>query len=292
MSQSGDPAASSRGMRPGRIAVLGVGNMGLSLLQGYLRAHPSRAPLMVVTSRTPSRARERVQPLGVTVLPSNARAVSGADLVVLAVKPQILPAVLDETRSEIPRGATLLSLAAGVPTTLLEDRLRRPDVGVVRAMPNVAASVRASATAYCRGSTARSRDILRVRNLLESVGTALEVDESLMDAVTGLSGTGPLYLFLILEGLSDAGVKVGLSRETSTNLAIQTLVGAAQMVRTTGEHPAKLRELVTSPGGTAITALHSLERSGLKAMLIDAVEAATSRARELGERWKHPPGSP
>ena len=113
-----------------------------------------------------------------------------------------------------------------------------------------------------------------------------------MDAVTGLSGTGPLYLFLILEGLSDAGVKVGLSRAVSSELAIQTLVGAAQLVQATGEHPAKLRDLVTSPGGTAITALHSLEKSGLKAMLLDAVEAATKRSQELGARWKTPSAPP
>lgn len=261
--------------------------MGLSLVRGLLEVDPSAASRTTVSGRDAALVRSKVAELGLRVASSNAEAVEGADLVVLAVKPQILPSVLAQVRPALRPGSTLLSIAAGVPTPVLERDLPK-GVGVVRAMPNVAAAVRASATAMCRGASTRPVDVERARTLLSAVGMVVEVEEYLMDAVTGLSGTGPLYLFLILEGLSDAGVKVGISRATSTELAIQTLVGAAQLVRATGEHPAKLRDLVTSPGGTAITALHSLEKSGLKAMLLDAVEAATRRSEELGAKWKGP----
>lgn len=265
--------------------------MGLALARGLLATDPTVRRRLWITGRDASRTRELARGLGVHFAPSNRLAARRASTVILAVKPQILPAVLEEIRNEVFAGTTVLSIAAGVPTTVIEERLG-PKAGVVRAMPNVAASVRASATAYCLGRSARPVDRRRAHSILESVGMVVEVDESLMDAVTGLSGTGPLYLFLILEGLSDAGVKVGLSRATATHLATQTLAGSAEVVRATGEHPAKLRDLVTSPGGTAITALHSLEKSGLKAMLLDAVEAATRRSEELGRRWQPPRSIP
>ncbi len=270
------------------VAIVGAGNMGTALARGLRRTPRADAPRVTLSGRDPARLAAIGRELGVRVASSNREAARSADLVVLAVKPQILPFVLEEVGPVLRPGATVLSIAAGVPTDVVAERLGGRH-GVVRAMPNVAASVGASATAFCRGATARPTDVRRARELLARVGTVVEVDETLMDAVTGLSGTGPLYLFLILEGLSDAGVKVGLSRAVATELAIQTLVGAAQLVRATGEHPAKLRDLVTSPGGTAITALHSLERSGLPATLFDAVEAATNRAAELGRRW-HPSG--
>ena len=264
-----------------RVAIVGSGNMGGALARGLKATWPAAARRVVLSGRDPSKAREAAKRLHLRAARSNPEAVRDADTIVLAVKPQIVPSVLEEIRGSVRKGSTLLSIAAGVPTEFFEARLGE-GIGVVRAMPNVAASVRASATAYCLGEHAGAVDRRRARAILESIGTVVEVDESLMDAVTGLSGTGPLYLFLILESLSDAGVKVGLSRDVATHLAIQTLVGSAQLVRSTGEHPAKLRDLVTSPGGTAITALHSLERSGLKAMLMDAVEAATRRSEELG----------
>ncbi len=291
---TGATAGASRA-EGGSIAVLGGGNMGLALVRGLLARDPKAASRLVVSSREAGRLRERMGDLHVRVAETNSEAVEGAQVVVLAVKPQILPGVLAEVRASISPGATVVSIAAGVPTSVIEEGLGTlagvgtgAGVGVVRAMPNVAASVRASATAIARGRSTRPVDLERARGLLSAVGLVLEVEEELMDAVTGLSGTGPLYLFLILEGLSDAGVRVGLSRAVSSELAIQTLVGAAQLVQATGEHPAKLRDLVTSPGGTAITALHSLEKSGLKAMLLDAVEAATKRSQELGARWKTP----
>lgn len=278
--------ASPRMARTGeRIAIVGPGNMGAALARGLRATWPSGGQGVTLSGRNPARVRDIARRLGVRAARSNRDAVEAAAIVVLAVKPQILPSVLEQIRGSLRPGTTLLSIAAGIPTASLEAGAG-PGIGVVRAMPNVAASVRSSATAYSLGKSAGPADRRRAKAVLESIGTAVEVDESLMDAVTGLSGTGPLYLFLILESLSDAGVKVGLSREVASHLAIQTLVGSAQLVRATGEHPAKLRDLVTSPGGTAITALHSLERSGLKAMLMDAVEAATRRSEELGRKGK------
>jgi pyrroline-5-carboxylate reductase len=268
-----------------RVGIVGAGNMGLALARGLAATWPDALRRVVLSGRDPERTAAAARSVGVRAVRSNPAAVRAVDTVVLAVKPQILPSVCDEIRNDLSAGQTVLSIAAGVPTGSLERRLGSA-VGVVRAMPNVAASVRASATAYCLGRSGGPRDGRRAVEILESIGLVVEVDESLMDAVTGLSGTGPLYLFLILEGLADAGVKVGLSRPVATRLAIQTLVGSALLVQTTGEHPAKLRDLVTSPGGTAITALHSLERSGLKAMLMDAVEAATRRSEELGRSGK------
>jgi pyrroline-5-carboxylate reductase len=151
-------------------------------------------------------------------------------------------------------------------------------------MPNLPVLVDAGATAYCFGAHANPQDETTVRAIFEAVGTAHRVDEYLMDAVTGLSGTGPMYVFQFIEGLSDAGVKVGLSRDVANALVIQTVLGAAKMAAQTKEHPAQLKDRVTSPGGTAITALHSMERSGLRATLIDAVEAATKRSEELGRK--------
>jgi pyrroline-5-carboxylate reductase len=149
-------------------------------------------------------------------------------------------------------------------------------------MPNVAVTVDLGATAICRGSHATDEHAQVARTIFESVGVAVDIEEYLMDAVTGLSGTGPMYVFQIIEGLADAGVKVGLSREDATKLVVQTVLGAAKMAQATGKHPAQLKDTVTSPGGTAITALHTMERNGLRALLMDAVEAAAERSRQLG----------
>jgi pyrroline-5-carboxylate reductase len=202
-------------------------------------------------------------------------------VLILAVKPQILEAVLREIRHDVDAKTLVLSIAAGVTTERIETDLggKQP---VVRAMPNVAAIVGLSATAMAAGRHATKRHVTTARKVFESVGIVEEVPEYLMDAVTGLSGTGPMYVFQILEGLSDAGVRVGLSRHVATRLVQQTLLGSATMAKELGAHPATLKDLVTSPGGTAIAALHSLERNGLRAVLMDAVEAATERSKELG----------
>ena len=269
-------------MQGQRIAVLGAGNMGRALVRGMLKAKWASPTNFVATTRRPESAAALAKETGIEVHTDNRKAASGADVIVLAMKPQILPDVLAEIRPVVRAGQLVISIAAGVPTTAIEGAL--PGASVVRSMPNLPVHVDAGATAYCFAANAAREHGAVARAIFESVGVAVEVDEYLMDAVTGLSGTGPMYVFQIIEGLADAGVKVGLSRDVAMALTIQTVLGAAKMAQQSGEHPARLKDRVTSPGGTAITALHTMERGGLRAILIDAVEAATKRSEELGRK--------
>ncbi len=200
------------------------------------------------------------------------------------MKPQILESVLEEIRPARRPGMVFLSIAAGFPTSRIEAVLGA-SVPVVRAMPNVAAVVRSSATVLCAGRHATAEHLADARRIFESIGLELELPEYQGDAVTGLSGSGPMYVFQHIQGLSDAGVRVGLSRDVSTALTIQTVLGAARMAGELKTHPGILKNSVTSPGGTAIAALHSLERNRLRAILMDAVEVATARSKVL----KRPP---
>lgn len=267
-----------------KIAVIGAGNMGSALLKGMLRRPWARGKNFIVSDVDKSKLKSLAKEFGIRTTDSNRNAVKGADIIVLAIKPQIIDLVLEEIKNELTTEQILISIAAGVKTSHILSRIGK-DIPIIRAMPNIAALVGESATAMCVGKYANKKHMKQAREILESVGTVVEVREILMDAVTGLSGTGPMYVFLIIEGLSDAGVKVGLSRDVANALSVQTIMGAANMMQETGWHAARLKDLVTSPGGTAISALHSLEKNGLKAMLIDAVEIATKRSIELG---KHP----
>lgn len=265
-----------------RIAVLGAGNMGAALLRGMMKAKVAPKGDLVATTRDAKKAQALAKELGIEAHTDNARAAKGADVIVLGVKPQILPKLLDEIKGGVGAGKLVVSIAAGVPTATIEAAL--PKAAVVRTMPNLAVMVDAGATAICLGKSASAAHAAMAREMFESVGLVVDVDEYLMDAVTGLSGTGPMYVFQIIEGLSDAGVKVGLSRDVANALTMQTVLGAAKMAQMSSEHPARLKDRVTSPGGTAITALHVMERGGLRAILIDAVEAATKRSEELGRK--------
>jgi len=263
------------------IAVLGAGNMGTALLRGILASGWGNRRRLVASHPKPAKAAAIRKELRIRVEASNLRAAEGADIVILAVKPQILDAVLAEIGPAVARGRLVISIAAGFSTARLEAALG-DRVAVVRAMPNVAAVVRRSATVVCSGRHAGRAAIGEARRIFESIGLVVELPEYQLDAVTGLSGSGPMYVFQIIEGLSDAGVRVGISRDVSTALTIQTVLGAATMAEQLKIHPAVMKDMVTSPGGTAIAALHSLERNRLRAILMDAVEAATSRSRELG----------
>ncbi|MBW3583847.1 MAG: pyrroline-5-carboxylate reductase [Euryarchaeota archaeon] len=267
-------------MQGKRIAVLGAGNMGTALLRGVLAAKWGRAKNCIATNPGTRKLDALKKELGVQTTKDNRKATAQADVVILAVKPQILDNVLEEIAPAATADKLFVSIAAGATTTHIEELLGA--VPVVRSMPNVAVTVREGATAICPGTHAKRVHLDLSRTLFEAVGRVVEVPENLMDAVTGLSGTGPMYIFQIIEGLSDAGVKVGLSRAVASTLAIQTVVGAGRMAQDSGIHPGQLKDLVTSPGGTAITALHSLERNRLRAILMDAVEAATDRSAELG----------
>jgi pyrroline-5-carboxylate reductase len=204
-----------------------------------------------------------------------------SDVVVLAVKPQVIDKVLTQIGADVRPDQLVVSVAAGVPIEALESRLPRGS-RVVRAMPNTPATVQAGATAVSGGAHASADDLRIARELFEAVGRVVVLDEGLLDAVTGLSGSGPAYVMLIIEALADGGVKVGLHRDTALLLAAQTVFGSAKLLLETGEHPGRLKDMVTSPGGTAIAGLHTLESGALRKTLIDAVETASKRAAELG----------
>ena len=265
-----------------KIGVIGVGNMGTALLRGILASEWGRKSNLLASHPKKPKATAIARELGIRVIGQNLDVARNADVLILGVKPQILESVLTEIRPALRKNQLLISIAAGFPTRQIESILDAP-VSVIRAMPNVAAVVRLSATVLCLGRHAKPAHAAEARRIFESIGTVVELPEYQLDAVTGLSGSGPMYIFQIIEGLSDAGVRVGLSRDVSTALTIQTVLGAAKMAEVLKTHPAVLKDLVTSPGGTAIAALHSLERNRLRAILMDAVEAATARSRELGQ---------
>ena len=223
--------------------------------------------------------------LGIKVADNNVQIARFTDIIILAVKPYTVPAVLDEIADVLKRDGgkplpLLICIAAGVPLAKIEAHLKDA-IPVIRAMPNTPAQVGSGACAFCAGKHVDDTHKEQAAAIFRSVGNAVEVDESLMNAVTALSGSGPAYVYLMIEALVDGGVKVGLPRDIAAQLAAQTVLGAAQMVIETGLHPAQLRDMVTTPAGTTIEALASLEHSGVRAAFIDAVERATQRGREL-----------
>ena len=264
-----------------KIGFLGGGNMAEALMRGLLKAHCTPDQISVSGPR-PERMTELHERFGVFATTQNRELVERAEILILSVKPQIMRRVLEEVGELVPKETLVISLAAGVPIAAIEARLRR-GTRVVRSMPNTPALVDAGATAIARGGHATTADLDDAKTIFDAVGLTVILEETQLDAVTGLSGSGPAYIFLILEALSDAGVKVGLSRRTAQLLAAQTVYGSAKLLLETNEHPGLLKDMVTSPGGTAITGLHTLEHGGLRTTLIDAVEAATKRSHELGQ---------
>lgn len=264
-----------------KIAVIGAGNMGLALLKGMIDSGAVPPKAITVRNKRAEKAQALAEKFGVLTAPSNLEAAAGADIVLLSVKPQIFSQVLSELRGKL--GDTLvISVAAGVSTERIERELGG-NPRVVRCMPNTPALIKQGATAISAGAYTKAGDLELAQAILGSVGRVVAVDEEHLDAVTGLSGSGPAYVFLIIEAFADAGVKVGLSREIALDLAVQTIQGAARLLQETKEHPGKLKDQVTSPGGTAIAGLHTLEQGGLRTTIMNAVEAATKRAKELGQ---------
>jgi pyrroline-5-carboxylate reductase len=262
------------------IGFIGAGNMAEAMIRGLLRGE-FRPEQVSASGPREERMTELHDRFGIRATTDNHQP-AGADIVVLSVKPQILSRVLDEVAGSISADALVISIAAGIPVAFIQSRLAT-GTRVVRAMPNTPALVDAAATAIARGEHARDSDLDDAKRIFDAIGITVILEESQLDAVTGLSGSGPAYVFLILEALSDAGVKVGLSRRTSQLLAAQTLLGSAKLLLETNEHPGRLKDMVTSPGGTAITGLHTLENGGVRTTLMNAVEAATKRSKELGE---------
>lgn len=265
------------------IGFLGGGNMAEALIRGLVQG--GHVPPARVSASGPRRDRldELAGAYGIQTTSSNVDLARGAEVLVLSVKPQILPKVLREIAGAVRADTLIISVAAGVDTATIEELLPA-GVRVVRSMPNTPALVGAGATAISAGAAATAEDMKLARFVFDSVGITVELDESQLDAVTGLSGSGPAYIFLILEALADAGVKVGLSRRNAQRLAAQTVMGSAKLLLDTDDHPGRLKDMVTSPGGTAIAGLHTLEQGGLRTTLINAVETATLRSRELGAR--------
>lgn len=266
------------------IAFLGTGNMAEAILKGLLRAGTAKPENIIATGRRPERLEELQRAYGVRTTTDNLTAAREADIIVLSVKPQAMDKLVVQVAPALDHRKLIISVAAGVPIAALERRLGA-GARIIRTMPNTPSLVGAGACALARGEHASEEDLAVASRIFQSVGTTTVVDENLLDAVTGLSGSGPAYVFLVIEALSDAGVKVGLPRYTALKLAAQTVLGSAQLLIETNAHPGQLKDQVTSPGGTAIAGLHTLEAGGLRTTLINAVEAATRRAKELGEQF-------
>lgn len=263
------------------IAFLGGGNMAEALIKGMLSADVAKSVQMAVADTSADRlAYLRKFNIG-KLTASNPEAVRDAGIVLLCVKPQVMDSVLAEIATAKGKDALVISIAAGITISRIEKAL--PGARVVRVMPNTPALVLAGAAGIAKGTHATSGDLAIAQRIFGAVGKAVIVEEKLLDAVTGLSGSGPAYVFVMIDALSDAGVKEGIPRQTALELAAQTVFGAAKMVLETGEHPGKLRDMVTSPGGTTIEGLHALEKGKLRATLMNAVEAATARSKELGK---------
>lgn len=263
------------------IGFIGAGNMAEALIRGLVHGGHVEGTALVASAPRGERRTQLETTYGIRVTADNSEVARAAQVLVLAVKPQILPRVLREISASVREDALVISIAAGIDTEAIEVALPA-GVRVVRAMPNTPALVAAGATAISSGTRATERDLATAKAIFDAVGLTVTLEESHLDAVTGLSGSGPAYIFLILEALADAGVKVGLSRRNAQRLAAQTVMGSAKLLLETDEHPGKLKDMVTSPGGTAIAGLHTLEQGGLRTTLINAVETATKRARELG----------
>jgi pyrroline-5-carboxylate reductase len=265
-----------------RIGMLGAGNMAGALIRGLLASGTVEPSQVRASDVRRERLEELAKEHGIVTTTENRELVSWANLLVLSVKPQVIDRVLDEIGPKVSPSTLVVSIAAGVPISALEARLPE-GVAVVRAMPNTPAIVLAGATGIAPGAHASLDDVLATKTLFDGVGRTVVLEETLIDAVTGLSGSGPAYVMLMIEALADGGVKVGLHRDTALLLAAQTVYGSAKLLLDTGEHPGRLKDMVTSPGGTAIAGLHTLESGGLRRTLIDAVENATRRGTELGQ---------
>jgi pyrroline-5-carboxylate reductase len=264
----------------GKIAVLGAGRIGGILLEAFLRRGIAGTSDLIGTMQHPQKAAEAARRLDVPVHTDNRAAARAADVILLCVKPQGLNGLLEEIRPELTPKKLLISVVASASTSYIEARVG-PEIPVIRAMPNTPATVGCGITAICKGSSATDANMRTAQALFSAVGRVVTVDDAQMDAVTGLSACGPAYIYIILESLAEAGVKVGLPRELATQLAAQTALGSAQVVLQTGSHPALLKDDVTTPGGCTIDGLMELEEGRLRVTLIKAVVKATQRAKEL-----------
>lgn len=276
-----------RRMLDAKIGFIGAGKMGSALIRGLIKAGIV-SQQNVVASDLEAGAREKIAQAGASVFAENKEVVKNASIIFLAVKPDAVFKVLSEIKEEVTQKHLVVSIAAGVPLEALEGALGQ-GVRVIRVMPNTAALVGEMAAGFALGKNATDEDGKLIEEILGALGVAVQVDESLLDAVTGLSGSGPAYIFLVIEALADGGVKAGLPGDIALRLAAQTTLGAAKMVVETGEHPERLKCMVASPGGTTIEGLAVLEKRGIREAFIQAVERATRKSRFLAKTVKKCP---
>ncbi len=264
-----------------RIVVLGAGNIGAALIGGILKSGVADREHLLATDLTTERAQEVAERFSITVTAGgNREAVEASDVVILAVKPYTLPGVLAEVRDVLREDQILISVAAAVPIALIEKLVGRR-LPIFRAMPNIPVVVDEGATAVASNGAGTPQQRRLVESILGAVGYVTFVEEEMMHAVTALSGSGPAYIYMVIEALIEGGLKMGLSRTIATRLTEQTVLGAAKLVRETGLHPAILKDQVITPGGVTISAIHELEKHGLRSMLISAIETATAKSRHL-----------
>jgi pyrroline-5-carboxylate reductase len=264
-----------------RIGFVGCGNMGEALVKGLVEANVVEAGTLMAADTRGDRLADLERRYGVRIAKDNVELVRESDVVVLAVKPQIMKAVLTEIASPLSRRQLVISIAAGVATTTIRTGVGK-DIRLIRVMPNTPALVLEGATAIAKASGLEAGDLEIAQEIFGAVGKVVVLEEELMDAVTGLSGSGPAYVAVVIESLADGGVKMGLDRATAMLLATQTVLGAAKLLLETGVHPGSLKDMVSSPGGTSITGIAALEEGGIRTTFIKAVERATLRSRELG----------
>lgn len=267
-----------------RIGFLGAGNMGEAMIKGLIQAGLVPAAAIGATDARSDRLADMAKQYGIGAFPNNPALVAESDVIILAVKPQIMGPVLREIAPAVDRTKLLISVAAGVATRTLRGHLDGRTARLIRVMPNTPALVLEGATAIARAEGLEAGDLEIAQALFGAVGRVVVLDEDHLDAVTGLSGSGPGYVAIVIEALADGGVKMGLDRATAMTLAIQTVLGSARLLLETGLHPGQLKDMVASPGGTTIAGIAALEDGAIRRTLIGAVERATLRSRELGRQ--------
>jgi len=265
-----------------QIAVLGAGKAGEALIAGLLSSGWRKPEEIVATARHEERTAHLAEHYGIAATTDNVAAAEGAGVVVIAVKPQDIESLLADVGKTLTTDQTVLSIAAAIPTTLIEAHLL-DGVPVVRAMPNAPVTVHEGMSGIAAGTHAGEEHMTEAEAVLRSVGRSVRVDESYMDAITAVSGSGPAYFALLAESMIEAGILLGLSREISTELVVQTMLGTAKLLRDEQMHPVELREMVTSPGGTTIAAIRELEQAGVRAAFLNAIQAAMKRSQELAQ---------
>lgn len=265
-----------------KIAVLGAGKAGEALIAGLLSSGWREPSEIVATARHEERLADLGSRYGIATTLSNSDAAEGAGVVVIAVKPQDIEALLGEVGKALTPEQTVLTIAAAIPTALIENHLS-DGVPVVRAMPNTPVTVHEGMAGISAGAHAGEEHLAAAEDVLGSVGRSVRVDESYMDAITAVSGSGPAYFALLAESMIEAGILLGLAREVATDLVVQTMLGTAKLLRDEKMHPVELREMVTSPGGTTIAAIRELEQAGVRAAFLNAIQAAMKRSKELAE---------